>query len=144
MRKKSDQTQRRIIEAAYFLFYRKGFTRVSMDEIAARAKLTKRTLYLYFRSKDDLLASTLRHYSELDRKRLQAIADRLPADADKVLESIFAAQPDHCNGGKGAISGRSLKATEFLRHREMPAANCVVAERLANEPLYEFMMTEVS
>ena len=90
MRKKSDQTQRRIVEAAYFLFYRKGFTRVSMDEIADRAKVTKRTLYLYFRSKDDLLSSTLQHYSELDRKRLEVIADRLPAEADKMLELIFA------------------------------------------------------
>jgi len=60
-----------------------------MDEIAARARITKRTLYLYFRSKDDLLASTLVHYSELDRKRLQVIADRLPPDADQMLESFF-------------------------------------------------------
>jgi len=89
MRRKSDQTQHRIVEAAYFLFYRKGFTRVSMDEIAARAKITKRTLYLYFRSKDDLLASTLRHYSELDRRRLQVIGDRLPPKADQALESVF-------------------------------------------------------
>ena len=60
-----------------------------MDEIGARARITKRTLYLYFRSKDDLLASTLVHYSELDRKRLQVIADRLPPDADQMLESFF-------------------------------------------------------
>jgi AcrR family transcriptional regulator len=85
----SELTQRRIIEAAYFLFYRKGFTRVSMDGIASRARITKRTLYLYFRSKDDLLASTLRHYSELDRRRLQVIADRLPSEADRMLDSFF-------------------------------------------------------
>jgi AcrR family transcriptional regulator len=89
MRKKSEQTRRRIVEAAYFLFYRRGFTRVSLDEIAARARLTKRTLYLYFRSKDDLLAATLGHYSELDRMRLQVIADRMPASADQMLESFF-------------------------------------------------------
>jgi AcrR family transcriptional regulator len=56
-----------------------------MDEIAARAKITKRTLYLYFRSKDDLLAATLLHYSELDRKRLQV----MPSNPDQMLESLF-------------------------------------------------------
>jgi hypothetical protein len=30
-----------------------------------------------------------RHYGELDRRRLQVIADRLPAAADAVLESFF-------------------------------------------------------
>jgi len=89
MRKKSDQTQLRIVEAAYSLFYRKGFARVSMDEIAARAKLTKRTLYLYFRSKDDLLAYSLTHYSELDKRRLDVIAARFPKNASDALDSFF-------------------------------------------------------
>jgi AcrR family transcriptional regulator len=89
MKTKSELTRRRIVEAAYFLFYRKGFTRVSMDEIAARAQITKRTLYLYFRSKDDLLASTLAYYSDLDRKRFEATARRLPSPTDRMLESLF-------------------------------------------------------
>lgn len=89
MRRKSERTMRRIIEAAYYLFYRKGFTRVSMDEIAARAKLTKRTLYAHFRSKDDLLAATLTHYSEFDRERLRVIAERLPTGTASMIDSFF-------------------------------------------------------
>ncbi len=89
MRRKSEETQRRIVEAAYYLFYRKGFTRVSMDEIAARARLTKRTLYGHFRSKDDLLAATLQRYSELDQERLGVIAARLPRGAGAMLDSFF-------------------------------------------------------
>ena len=38
----------RTLEAAYGLFWRQGFLRVSMDEIAARAGLTKRALYQHF------------------------------------------------------------------------------------------------
>jgi len=89
MKTKSELTRRQIVEAAYFLFYRKGFARVSMDQIAARARITKRTLYLYFRSKDDLLAHTFAHYSELDRKRFEVTASRLPSEADRMLESFF-------------------------------------------------------
>lgn len=89
MRRAREGTERRIIEAAYYLFYRKGFTRVSMDEIAARARLTKRTLYAHFRSKDDLLAATLQRYSELDRERLRAIAERLPKGTAAMIDSFF-------------------------------------------------------
>jgi AcrR family transcriptional regulator len=36
-----------------------------MDKIAARANITKRTLYLHFRSKDHLIAAALAHSIEL-------------------------------------------------------------------------------
>lgn len=44
-----------IIDSARDLFYRFGFKRVSMDEIANNAKVTKRTVYSYFSSKEELL-----------------------------------------------------------------------------------------
>lgn len=47
--------QEQIIEAARKLFYKYGFKRVSVDEIAREAKVTKRTLYMYFRSKEEIL-----------------------------------------------------------------------------------------
>jgi AcrR family transcriptional regulator len=38
-------TKRRIIDAAYGLFYRSGFARTGVDDIAEAAGVTKRTLY---------------------------------------------------------------------------------------------------
>ena len=55
----SEPTRERIIQAANALFYNEGIRRVSVDEVAARAGLTKRTLYYHFRSKDDLVAAYL-------------------------------------------------------------------------------------
>ena len=89
MRTKSDQTRQRIIDAAYESFWRSGFTRTSVDSIAARAGITKRTLYAYFRSKDELLAAVLQRYSELATERLQRIGERMPADRDGIVESFF-------------------------------------------------------
>jgi AcrR family transcriptional regulator len=89
MRTKQDRTRRRIVEAAYESFWRSGFARSSVDSIAARAGLTKRTLYSYFPSKDDLLAAVLLRYSELAAERLQHIADRLPADRYGMVDSLF-------------------------------------------------------
>ena len=53
------QTRIRIIEAASKLFYSGGIRGVSIDAVAEKAGLTKRTLYYHFESKDDLIAAYL-------------------------------------------------------------------------------------
>ncbi len=52
-------TRERIIRAASQLFYSEGIGGVSVDAVAERAKVTKRTLYYHFASKDDLVAAYL-------------------------------------------------------------------------------------
>jgi AcrR family transcriptional regulator len=52
-------TRDRIIAAANVLFYSEGIRAVSVDAVAEKAGLTKRTLYYHFRSKDDLIAAYL-------------------------------------------------------------------------------------
>lgn len=44
-----------IITAAKKLFTKYGFKKVSMDEIASESNLTKKTIYTYFSSKEELL-----------------------------------------------------------------------------------------
>ena len=48
-----------ILRAAGDLFYEDGIRSASMDSIARRAGVTKRTVYHHFRSKDDLIAAWL-------------------------------------------------------------------------------------
>ena len=59
MPRSGEKTKARILDVAYAQFRRRGYTRVSMDEIAAAASVTKRTLYYHFESKDQLLAAVL-------------------------------------------------------------------------------------
>jgi AcrR family transcriptional regulator len=89
VRRKQEQVRQRIVEAAYESFWRSGFTRTNVDGIAARADLTKRTVYSYFRSKDDLLAAVLHHYVQLAATRLRHIQDRMPTDRDGLIDSFF-------------------------------------------------------
>jgi AcrR family transcriptional regulator len=84
-----DQTRARILDAAYGEFWRAGFSRTNVDGIALRAKLTKRTLYAHFRSKDDLLAAVLQHQSELTRTRMAEIDANLPNDRNGLVDSLF-------------------------------------------------------
>ncbi|WP_407158972.1 TetR/AcrR family transcriptional regulator [Bradyrhizobium sp. STM 3557] len=59
MPRSSDPTRNRIIAAATSLFYSEGIRAVSVDAVADKAGLTKKTLYYHFRSKDDLIAAYL-------------------------------------------------------------------------------------
>jgi AcrR family transcriptional regulator len=52
-------TRERIISAASKLFYSEGVRAVSVDAVAEKAGVTKRTLYYHFTSKDELVAAYL-------------------------------------------------------------------------------------
>src|SRR5437763_8280405 len=90
MRKPASQTRRRILDAAYEQFYRKGFARVSVDEVAASAGVTKRTLYYHFKSKDELLASVLELHHEMALARVRKHEDRYAGDVDHFIDTLFA------------------------------------------------------
>ena len=71
-------TKDRIVAAANKLFYDEGIRSVGVDAVAAKAGVTKRTLYYHFKSKDDLVAAYLAarvdHLAErLQRRRLREL-----------------------------------------------------------------------
>lgn len=54
-RRRKQARPRELLDAAMDLFVDKGFAAARAEDIAARAGVSKATLYLYFRSKEDLL-----------------------------------------------------------------------------------------
>ncbi len=64
-----------IVRAAIQTFVDKGFENASMDEVAARASTTKRTVYAHFRSKDDLFRAALAKAVELFLSELPKLED---------------------------------------------------------------------
>jgi AcrR family transcriptional regulator len=86
-----EPTRRRILDAAYELFYRKGFARVGVDEVANFAGITKRTLYYHFESKDELLGAVLEHQHDLALARIRKQLDRRQArNAEQIISLLFA------------------------------------------------------
>ncbi|WP_170400005.1 TetR/AcrR family transcriptional regulator [Ruegeria arenilitoris] len=63
--------QAQIIEAAVAEFQEKGFASASMDRISTRAEVSKRTLYKYFESKENLFRSIVMELSN----RFAAVRD---------------------------------------------------------------------
>ncbi len=63
-----------IIDAAEKIFSQKGFSKTTMDEVAAELELTKPALYRYFKSKEDLYyAVVLRGTEILDKMMIKAV-----------------------------------------------------------------------
>ena len=89
MPRSGEATQRRILDAAYRLFRRRGYSRVSMDEIAAATAVTKRTLYYHFESKDALLAAVLEAQHRLALVAFKTFGDRLSGSPVAIVDALF-------------------------------------------------------
>ncbi len=59
MPRSARDTRQQILQQAHRLFRKSGFFRAGIDEIAAASRVTKRTLYHHFESKDALLAAVM-------------------------------------------------------------------------------------
>lgn len=81
-----------IEQAAISLFSKKGYKNTSMNEVAARSNLTKRTVYKYFPSKLNLLFSIFEYYlKELHDEQTILVNKELPIDIfiRESIKSIF-------------------------------------------------------
>src|SRR4029450_10723349 len=65
-----------LARTAIELFAAKGYDNTTLDEVAAAAGISRRTLFNYFRSKEDLALITLSERGELIAARLAAPPDR--------------------------------------------------------------------
>jgi AcrR family transcriptional regulator len=119
MRRTRTQTRQLILDAAYSLFWRKGFLRVSMDDIAARAGITKRALYQHFPSKDDLITSALARSSEMAIDRMRSFAR--PERPEDLIASFFGQLADWASKPKWSGAGFTRAVVELADLRGHPA-----------------------
>lgn len=89
MIKNEEDTRKRIMVEARELFFRYGFSKVTMDEAADKLGMSKKTLYKYFPSKEDLLgAVTTDHLKECD-DQLRDICNRKGAGPLEKFRSLM-------------------------------------------------------
>lgn len=66
-----------IIDAAEKIFFNKGIENSTMDDVAKKAELSKGTIYLYFKSKEDLhFAISLRGMDVMTKMLLEAFDEK--------------------------------------------------------------------
>lgn len=90
MAKKELNTKERIIEAANRLFYAEGIRAVSVDAIAAKAGITKKSLYYHFKSKDELMAAYLVSRDQPNMEVMRGWFEAAEGDAGARVMALFA------------------------------------------------------
>lgn len=74
-----------ILDAATAVFARSGVQQARMEDIAAEARLSKPALYLYFESKDAIVADLMRRLFELEVADLRGLEEAPGTFAERLL-----------------------------------------------------------
>ena len=77
-----------IIISARELFIKYSFEKVSMDEIAKKAGVTKKTIYYYFRDKQELFQYFISEELEKMHKKFEATEKKKETFLEKVSENL--------------------------------------------------------
>lgn len=107
------QRRRRILDAGLTLFLNDGFKGTSMDQVAARARVSKPTIYRHFQDKENLFAGILQSVSD---QALHA-ADHLDLSAAPLRRALVDVATSAANTvlSRDVISLQRLVIGEFAR-----------------------------
>lgn len=85
--KELNDTGKRVLLHAHDLFMQYGLKSVSMDDIASKLGISKKTIYLYFEDKEQLVAEVVKYITENN----QQVCDADSANAEDAIHEIFLA-----------------------------------------------------
>jgi TetR/AcrR family transcriptional regulator of autoinduction and epiphytic fitness len=114
-----------ILDAARSVFARKGFALGIMDEIAREAGIAKGTIYLYFRSKNEVYKALLEHDMKLLQKSTLERIDAAGTLKEKIHEFLL----------ERLENAESKK--EFFRIMDSERANLSMTRRQYRDFLHE-------
>ena len=145
-RREREKEKRRndIIDAAERVFFSKGHEDATMDDVAEEAELSKGTLYLYFKNKEDLyLAIHLRGNKilhELFKNAVEGESNGLEKTRaiGRAYESFFNQYPDYFNA---LIYYESRKIS--FDDQNSVAAECLIEGRATLELLIQAIVTGI-
>ncbi|MEO6524015.1 MAG: TetR/AcrR family transcriptional regulator [Mucilaginibacter sp.] len=75
----------RILEGAEELFFKAGIRSVTMDEIARHLGMSKKTIYQFYRDKDDIVSALIQKRLEEDKEQMCGIAGK----SSNVMEEMI-------------------------------------------------------
>ncbi len=81
--------RQQLVDAAVDLFSAHGYHGVGIDRIAEEARVTKKTMYHHFRSKEELILAALRHYDGIFRNNFMKAVGDAAEDPEGRLLAIF-------------------------------------------------------
>jgi AcrR family transcriptional regulator len=106
------KTRQKLVDVARQLFAKNGLENTTMNDIAVASGRGRRTLYTYFKSKEDVYYAVIE--SELERlsDRLDEVAAKDTRPQDKIIELIYT----HLNMIKETVVRNGNLRAEFFRN----------------------------
>lgn len=107
------ETRQRIAETALGLFVKNGYDETTLDDIAEAAEISRRTVFSYFSSKEDILLAWQSGIAEVLRAAVLAEStDQEPIDA---VANAMLKLASAYNSEDNIVIDRLLRSTETLR-----------------------------
>ncbi|OPY74950.1 MAG: Fatty acid metabolism regulator protein [Syntrophorhabdus sp. PtaU1.Bin050] len=89
-RKREREVRRELaIDAAMCIYEEEGYHTITMEKIAERSELSRAALYLYFKSKDEILISAIISHADYFASVLQEIYDNREKYKKELLERLW-------------------------------------------------------
>ena len=87
--RRAEDRPREICAAALAVFAEKGFAAAKLDEIAKRAGVSKGTLYLYFKDKEELFRAVVRDTVSPNIEAVQASLEHMDIPFEQVVRAFL-------------------------------------------------------
>lgn len=81
------ETKERILETSEELFFRFGIRSVTMDDIAKALGISKKTIYIHFKDKDEIVEGVAEQALQRDKCESEKIHDRAKDPIDEIIQS---------------------------------------------------------
>lgn len=106
------KTRQKLVDVARQLFAKNGIENTTMYDIAVASGKGRRTLYTYFKNKDEVYYAVIE--SELERlsEKLDEVASKKISPQDKIIELIYT----HLNMIKETVVRNGNLRAEFFRN----------------------------
>ena len=78
--------EEKIIQASHDLFMRFSIKSITMDDIARELSISKKTIYQYFKDKNDLVLQVTRDHLEKERLEIQSIKESTSNAIETLIE----------------------------------------------------------
>lgn len=126
------ETRRRIIDAGLRLFYSASIAEVGVDQIAAEAGITKKTLYYHFPSKEILIGACYEARADVTLARYKEWAGETGAAADR-LAKLFAGVKEYVASPRFHGCGFMRAASELASRADHPACGIIARYKQSME-----------
>jgi len=142
MPRDGDQTRKKIVDAATRLFYGEGIRAVSLDAVAEKASLTKKTIYYHFASKDDLVAAYLESQDQPTLALYQKWFDETDGNLSEKIRGVFDRFATAASRPKWRGCGFLLTIAELASTPGHPAVKAGAAHKKRFERWLTDVLTE--